>query len=220
MPFEASHVDVESRFLERALPTGARVLDAGCGRKTRLERQRDRISELVGIDLDAEAGAENTVLNRFVVADLNEPLPFDAASFDVVYANFVVEHLTAPATALAEWARVLRPAGSLILLTSNSANPAMAAARLLPHRARVLLKGTGAGEAERDVIPAVYRANTPGRLAAAVRQAGLVPVELAYVANLHGYARRRPAVAKVLLAFERALPERLRSTIVGWYRPA
>jgi ubiquinone/menaquinone biosynthesis C-methylase UbiE len=220
MPFEASHIEVESRFLGRALPAGARVLDAGCGRKTRLERHRERIAELVGVDLDPHAGAENTALDQFLVADLNAPLLFEDDSFDLVYANFVIEHLTSPATALTEWRRVLRPEGSLVLLTTNSANPAMAVARLLPHRARVAVKGTGAGEAQRDVIPAVYRANAPGRLAAVIEQAGLVPVEVAYVANLHGYARRMPALAKVLLGFERVLPEKLRSTIVGWYRPA
>lgn len=219
MTFEASHTDIEARFLARALPADARVLDAGCGRKTRLAQYRHRITELVGVDLDVEAGGENAPLDRFLVADLNAPLPFEDGVFDLVYANFVIEHLDSPPTALTEWRRVLRPDGSLVLLTTNSANPAMAAARLLPQRARVRLKGAGAGEPERDVIPAHYRANTPARLAAVVEEAGFAPVEVAYVANLHAYAKRRRALARLLLGFERVLPEQLRSTIVGWYRP-
>ena len=60
------------------------------------------------------------------------------AYFDLVYANFVVEHLDAPAAAIREWRRVLRPDGALILLTSNRANPVFAAASLLPRGLRVV----------------------------------------------------------------------------------
>ena len=220
MAFETSHTEVETRFLDRALRPGGRILDAGCGRKTRLRDYRDRIAELVGVDVDAAAGAENAALDRFVVADLCTPLPFEDESFDLVYANFVIEHLESPLAALQEWRRVLRPDGSVVLLTSNSANPLVGGARLLPHRVRVLLKGAGAGVAEEDVIPARYAANTPRRLAAVVAKAGFAPVEVAFVATLHRYAERKPFLPAVLRGFERLLPPLLRSTIVAWYRPA
>lgn len=220
VPFEASHTEVEARFLARALHPGARALDAGCGRTTRLTGYRDRIAELVGVDLDADAGAENTALDRFVVADLCGRLPFEDAYFDLVYANFVVEHLELPETAFCEWRRLLRPHGALVLLTSNRANPLLAAASVLPHRLRVGLKRAGAGVIERDVIPTRYRANTPSRLAALLAEAGFTLVEARYVATLHRYAERIPPLAGLIRALERILPPRLRSTIVAWYRPA
>jgi SAM-dependent methyltransferase len=216
--FETSHTDVEERFLAAALGPGARVLEAGCGRTTRLAGYRDCIEELVGVDIDAAAGAENTGLDRFVAADLGERLPFDDDSFDLVYANFVMEHLAAPEIALAEWRRVLRHGGSLVLLTSNRKNPALAAARLLPHGARVAVKRSGAGAAERDVIPTHYRANTPAVLAALTARAGFTPIRVEHVATLHRYAARKPVLPGLLRGFERALPASLRSTIVAWYR--
>jgi SAM-dependent methyltransferase len=218
--FETSHTDIEARFLAGALQPGARVLEAGCGRTTRLAAYKDRIAELVGVDLDSSAGAENSALDRFLVADLCSRLPFEDASFDLVYANFVVEHLDAPETAALEWRRVLRPNGALILLTSNRANPVLAVVSLLPRRLRVALKRTGAGVAERDVIRTPYRANTPGRLATVAAAAGFTPVSVTYVATLHRYADRVPLLASVLRALERLFPAPLRSTIVGWYRPA
>jgi SAM-dependent methyltransferase len=195
------------------------VLDAGCGRTTRLSEYRARIAELVGVDLDPDAGADNTALDRFVVADLCARLPFEDDSFDLVYANFVVEHLDAPRTAFREWRRVLRSDGSLVLLTSNRANPLLAAASLAPDTLRVALKRAGAGVGERDVIPTRYRANTPRRLATLLAEARFEPVSVAHVATLHRYAESKPPAASLLRGLERLLPSSLRSTIVGWYRP-
>ena len=67
-----------------------------------------------------------------VHADLDEALPFDDGSFDLVYANFVVEHLARPQHTFEEWRRVLKPDGALVLLTSNRASPLMGAADRLP----------------------------------------------------------------------------------------
>jgi SAM-dependent methyltransferase len=218
MAFETSHTEVEGRFLERALRSGAVVLEAGCGRKTRLLAHRARIAHLVGVDLD-EAGFENVALDEFVRADLCRRLPLGDGSFDLVYANFVVEHLDAPEAAFREWRRVLRPEGALVLLTSNLANPFLAAARLLPHSVRVALKRLGPGVAERDVLPAVYRANTPERLASMLARVGFAPVSVCCVATLHRYAGKRARLAALLRLLERHLPEHRRSTIVAWYRP-
>ena len=215
---ETDHTRVERVLLDEALQAGAVALDAGCGRTTRLRDYRDRITRLVGVDTDEAAGRENPFLDEFVPADLDESLPFDEDSFDLVYANFVVEHLKRPERSFAEWRRVLRPGGRLVLLTSNRASPLMAAADRLPQRARLVIKRRGAGAAERDVYPTLYLANTPQRLAAVVAGAGFEPVAVEYVGTLHRYAARVPPVKWVLMGAERALPARRRSTIVASYR--
>ena len=162
---EVDHVAVEQRLLDDALRPGAAVLDAGCGRTTRLRFYRDRIERLVGVDADEPAGRENPSVDEFVHANLDERLPFDDASFDLVYANFVVEHLDDPAGAFADWRRLLRPDGRVVIVTSNRASPAMALGARLPNRVRLGIKRRGAGAAEKDVYPTRYRANTPAALA-------------------------------------------------------
>ena len=89
---DTDHTVIEQRLLDEALRPDAIALDAGCGRTTRLRHYRDRIARLVGVDSDEAAGRENPFLDEFVAADLDRPLPFDPDSFDLVYANFVVEH--------------------------------------------------------------------------------------------------------------------------------
>ena len=215
---ETDHTRVERILLDEALQAGAVALDAGCGRTTRLRDYRDRITRLVGVDSDEAAGRENPFLDEFVPADLDHSLPFDEDSFDLVYANFVVEHLEHPERGFAEWRRVLRPGGRLVLLTSNRASPLMAAADRLPQRARLLIKRRGAGAVERDVYPTRYLANTPERLAAVAAAAGFEPVAVEYVGTLHRYAARVPPVKWVLIGAERVVPAGRRSTIVASYR--
>jgi len=65
----------------------------------------------VGIDLDFPSLRKNTYLRDRAMGNL-EHLPFSSASFDVVTCNWVVEHLQAPASVLAEVKRVLRPAAA------------------------------------------------------------------------------------------------------------
>jgi SAM-dependent methyltransferase len=217
---ETDHTLVERRLLDEVLRSGAVALDAGCGRKTRLRDYRDRIVRLVGVDVDDEAGAANPDVDEFRHADLDEPLPFDDGSFDLVYANFVVEHLSRPQHTFEEWRRVLKPDGALVLLTSNRASPLMGAADRLPQGLRLSIKRRGAGVDERDVYPTRYLANSPSRLDGVAAAAGFEPIEVAFVATAHRYGARIPGAASALRVVERALPPGRRSTIVAAYRPA
>jgi SAM-dependent methyltransferase len=120
--FSMSHTAVEERILRSVLVARPSVLEPGCGRTTRLAGHRHRIRRLVGVDMDAELGRENISLDEFVPGDAAGPMPFEEGSFDIVYANFVIEHLARPAKAFREWRRMLAYGGSLVVTTSN-ANP-------------------------------------------------------------------------------------------------
>jgi SAM-dependent methyltransferase len=74
---------------------------------------RERLRELprldyVSVDLNPGWPAD-------LVADVTD-LPFDAASFDLVICNHVLEHVSDDACALAEVHRVLRPGGRALML--------------------------------------------------------------------------------------------------------
>ena len=113
---ETDHTVVERRLLDEGLRSGTVALDAGCGRTTRLRDYRDRIVRLVGVDVDAAAGRENPYLDEFHPADLDDVLPFDDASFDLVFSWGVIHHSSDMDRALSELVRVLRPGGKLVLM--------------------------------------------------------------------------------------------------------
>jgi 2-polyprenyl-3-methyl-5-hydroxy-6-metoxy-1,4-benzoquinol methylase len=99
---------------------GRRVLDLGC-RDGSLTRAYASGNEIVGVDADREAleaAAELGIETRW--ADLDEPLAFEEASFDVVVAGELLEHLRDPARLVADARRVLRPGGTFVASVPNA----------------------------------------------------------------------------------------------------
>ncbi|HMC65066.1 MAG TPA: class I SAM-dependent methyltransferase [Gemmataceae bacterium] len=103
-----------------------RILDAGCGngRYSRvLLRHADPEARLTAFDLSQNMlrrARERVHSDRagFAAADLTR-LPFADQSFDAVVSGWVLEHLPDPRPGLRELARVLRPGGKLLLLTTE-----------------------------------------------------------------------------------------------------
>jgi SAM-dependent methyltransferase len=97
-----------------------RVLEVGCGLGHVL-RLLGAHAQLWGIELSSEAltRARGVVPAAGLLQARLEALPFPAAAFDLVLARHVLEHLPAPAAALAELRRVLRPHGVLVAAMPN-----------------------------------------------------------------------------------------------------
>ena len=93
---------------------GLSVLDLGCrdGALTSAYLSGNRV---VGVDIDRVALDRASQLGiETVWADVDQPLPFEDASFDVVVIAEVLEHLRFPENVLAEAKRVLVPGGMLV----------------------------------------------------------------------------------------------------------
>ena len=107
-------------YLLPRLPASARLLDVGCGPGTITADLAARVpgGEVVAIDAAAdvlalaraEAERQGQANVRFEVGDVYE-LGFEDASFDVVHAHQVLQHLSDPVAALREMRRVGRPGG-------------------------------------------------------------------------------------------------------------
>jgi SAM-dependent methyltransferase len=104
--------------LRRAgVPTDARALDIGTGTGANLRLLRDiGFSNVMGLDASDEAirFCAEKQLGEVRKGDICA-LPFGDASFDVVFATDVIEHIDDDERAAQEICRVLRPGGSAII---------------------------------------------------------------------------------------------------------
>jgi len=107
-------------LFQAAIGRGKRVLDLGC-RAGALTRHFLEGNEVVGLDVDRAALAKAEALGiQPVQANVEEPLPFEDASFDAVVAGELFEHLQFPDALVAEIRRVLRPGGVIVGSVPNA----------------------------------------------------------------------------------------------------
>lgn len=104
-----------------------RLLDVGCGQGFYFPIYHTLGHTICAIEADplprAEAERRAPHFGASVQQARAEALPFAADSFDVVVMSEILEHLPAPARALAEAARVLRPGGLLLISVPHASYP-------------------------------------------------------------------------------------------------
>jgi 2-polyprenyl-3-methyl-5-hydroxy-6-metoxy-1,4-benzoquinol methylase len=105
--------------------SGCRLLDVGCGWEARLLRELEPyLAAGWGVDFKAPALATDKL--RTISVRLDDRLPFENESFDIVTMLAVLEHLDKPLAIMREIARLLRPDGRLLLtVPSRYAKPVL-----------------------------------------------------------------------------------------------
>jgi 2-polyprenyl-3-methyl-5-hydroxy-6-metoxy-1,4-benzoquinol methylase len=116
---EAIYAAVAQRLAE--LSASGDVLDFGAGTGTMTRRLLDsgQFRSVTGADLYPRA-ADLAPAVTWIEGDLNGSLALPAASFDVVVAAEVIEHLENPRAVCREIFRLLRPNGRVLLSTPNN----------------------------------------------------------------------------------------------------
>lgn len=165
-------------MLKRHVSRDTTWLDLGCGHQVlpfwREQQERDLVGNcgtIVGMDYDLPSLQKHRSISRRVRGDVNT-LPFKDASFDLVTANMVVEHLAHPAVQFREINRILKPGGFFLFHTPNAAGyPTLLnklAPEVLKHKLIYLLDG----REEEDVFETHYSANTENQISSLAQASG------------------------------------------------
>ena len=140
--------------LERAgLRPGMKLLDVATGTGLLARAARRILGEtgaVIGLDPNASMLRENRKAGAGpLVRGRAEALPFQDGAFDVLSMGYALRHVTALETTFAEYLRVLKPGGRLVMLEISRPRSALT---------RWLVRGY-----IRRVVPLVLRLTTAGR---------------------------------------------------------
>ena len=174
------------RILAHLRPSST-VLDLGAGAGIVEQMNfKGHAARVCGVDLDQRV-TSNPMLDEGRVSDAGG-IPYSDASFDVVFSDNVVEHLSDPLAVFREVHRVLKPGGVFLFKTPNKHHYMPLIARLTPHRFHQFVNRLR-GRAEVDTFPTLYRANSAGAARLVGEAAGLIVERLERVEGRPEYLR-------------------------------
>jgi SAM-dependent methyltransferase len=128
---------------QKASVNGAlNILEAGCGRKWRLNLQEVQYT-LTGVDLDKNAldsrKNKQKDIDIAILADLRT-VSLEENSYDIIYCENVLEHITDAEDVLRNFVRWLKPGGIMILIFPNRDSAYAFVTRMTPFRVHVFYK--------------------------------------------------------------------------------
>lgn len=215
-------VEFYGRISALVKPTD-RVLDYGAGRGAQIAEDtlpyrralkilKGRVAHVEGCDIDTQI-LSNPYLDAAKVFDPEQPLPYEDASFDLVYSNWVFEHVEKPAFIAHELLRVVKPGGYICAITPNKWGYIAIASRLAGNRRHVsLLRRIQPDRKDFDVFPTLYRLNTP---AAVKRHFGHAADVVTYaVSGDPAYHFQKPAIYRLFQGVHALTPKRLQPLLL------
>ncbi len=177
-----------SALIRKQLRPGFRILDLGAGSgKVGPINFQGEVRAVVGIDPDSHIRNNSRI--DYAVVGIAERLPLQDASFDLVFCDWVVEHLANPEVVAAEVFRVLRPEGSFIFRTGNLHHYSYAVAAATPHWFHRLVANRVRGLPDHNdgLYPTYYRMNTRRAMRRCLTRAGFVEKRILMVETERSY---------------------------------
>lgn len=117
-----SYFDDLEGFVVRSMLNGEKkILELGCGSKKTVPhafgidiREKGSTSPIEGVP-----NSQNKECVADLQADVQQPLPLDADSYDAIIARHVLEHCIDPITTITNWKRPLKKGGRLVVAVPN-----------------------------------------------------------------------------------------------------
>jgi SAM-dependent methyltransferase len=159
------------------------VLNIGAGpaSKNPLRTFRGEVARVIGVDIDPIVLRNEELDEAHVVCGTY--LPFEENCFDIVFSDYVLEHVEFPEPFLKEVYRVLKPGGRFFFRTPNIYHYVSLIARCTPHWFHDLMANRVRGLASdaHEPYPTYHRLNTKRDIQTLANKVGFSYVELRFV---------------------------------------
>ena len=154
----------EHTVLDLGAGRGGQIHDADTPYLANLLTFKGKVQKMVGVDVDPVVKS-NPFLDEAQVIEPGERMPFADGTFDLIFADWVLEHVATPDQFAAEVLRILTPGGWFCARTPNRWGMTGIATNLVPseYHARIVSKLQPSRE-EFDVFPTCYLLNTKSRI--------------------------------------------------------
>lgn len=158
------------------------VLDLGAG-EGKLGPLNFRGAAAIVIGMDQNRAIERNEKVDSRVLGVAQSLPFRTESFDLIFSDWVIEHLSDPGKVAVEVFRVLKPGGYFIFRTGNLRHYSYAVAAYTPQWFHRLVANPVRGLPHNggDLHPTYYRMNTSRSIRQVLTRAGFSEEELLLV---------------------------------------
>ena len=175
-----------SRIL-KYLTKNSVILDVGAGAGiVEAMNFKGQVKRICGVDLDPRI-VKNEKLDEGVIANADN-IPYEDNTFDVVFADNVMEHLFDPEPVFLEIQRVLKPEGLLLFKTPNRSHYMPFIARLTPHRFHQFVNKIRGRNIE-DTFSTYYKANSFRQVCQLAKKTGFVSEKIDRIEGRPEYLR-------------------------------
>ena len=180
-------------------------LGAGPATENPVRILKGEVASVTGADVD-RCVLGNPEFDQIVLIE-NGAVPLASDVFDLVFSDYVLEHVERPEEFLREVHRLLKPGGMFFFRTPNLWHYVPLISRATPHRLHLAIanKARALPADAQEPWPTFYRMNTRGRLQRMAVECGFRDVELRMIECEPAYLKFHtlPFLAGVL--YERAV---------------
>ncbi len=165
------------------------VLNIGAGNTStdKIKSLKGEVKKIVGADVDPII-LDNKDMDESLLVE-NDTLPFPNNTFDMAWADYVLEHIKKPEVFLNEVYRILKPGASFFFRTPNKYHYVSLIGRLTPHWFHKLIanRARGLSDADHEPYPTYYKLNSKKDIIKHSKSAGFQEIELRFVETEPSY---------------------------------
>jgi ubiquinone/menaquinone biosynthesis C-methylase UbiE len=185
-----------------------KVLDIGCGRKSDIGRylkDHDTHALIHGADLD-EYSLQNADVDELFICDAAD-MHFANDTYNVVFSQFLLEHVQDSQKTIDSIARVTAPGGLVTLIIPNPTSPESTVAKLTPYSFHLFFKREiqKYDNVSEDTFPTVFAFKSVANLEEEMARAGFTDIQAHYVPEMYFRFRYRPILIRLAMVYTKIL---------------